>query len=201
MNVNTLLITNVLLLLVNVLTVVGNIYLPRFLEQPELQAVSVNAFVDENEIPLPNSVSRVVSAVLDIRRDGDEFYANRRCFDAIKAHSFVPSDCVSQLKSTLTTIVQNSNAEFAAKISALSGIEEFDEEKLVGALTLSSPLGYVSNFYNDVFFNLLAAENIAKDEIAGPMREALVSAAKGLVEREFRYIETLDQALVILRNV
>lgn len=200
MNVQILLFTNVALLVVNVLTVMGNIYLPRLLERPNLEIVAVNALVDEDEIEFPNSVSRVLTAVLEIRRDGDNFYANRSCYTALEEHSFVPRACVSPLSETLKEILSNSQAERATKIAALSEIDDFDEEKLVAALELSAPLGYVSTFYNDVLLNILAAENIAKDEIAAPMRDALVVAAIGLVEREFRYIETVEQAIEIMED-
>lgn len=89
-------------------------------------------------------------------------------------------------------------AQKSAKIDALQNIDDYDERELVGVLESSRPLGYISTFYNDVFFNLLAAENIAKEEIAGPMRKSLVDAAIGLVEREFTYIHSLQNALKIL---
>lgn len=71
MNFNILLITNVLLLVVNLLTVVGNIFLPRFLENPSVDIVSVTPFVDETEIVMSKSVAQVVSAVIEVRDDGD----------------------------------------------------------------------------------------------------------------------------------
>lgn len=200
MQFNALLITNVFLLLVNIVTVFANIYLPRFTDKPSVDIVSVEAIVDETEIYLPNSVSSVISVIIDILPAGDNFKSNLKCFEALEDQSLVPLSCQMQLRETAEKILEESISDREQKIAALEKIEDYDEAELVEILTSPGKLGFVSTFYTNIFFNFVAVENIAKNEIAPDMRAALVRAAVGLVNQQYSYIPAFETALQLIAD-
>lgn len=200
MQVNTLLLTNILLLAVNIVTVFANIYLPRFTEQPRVEIVSLDALIDETEVILPNSVSSVVSTMLEILPDGDEFKANTKCFEALDTYSLVPASCIDSFERTAEIILRNAILERNDKIEALESITDFDEEELVSILTAPDSMGFVSTYYTNIFFNFLAVENIAKNELAADMRAALVRAAVGLVNQQYAFTPAFENALRLIEE-
>lgn len=186
-------------LALNFILVFANIIFPRYVDTPNIEIASVEVIVDEDEIRVPPSLAYVSTEVFQLYDEGDEIVSNKRCFNALEKKRIIPSSCVDVVVEAIDILTSFAEKERDRKLIALGAIDTYSKEELVEALTSSSFISYRSFLYNEIFFNFLAVDEIAKDEIAPSIKNALLSAAVGLVKREFGYVVHLEtlKALIL----
>jgi len=184
---------HLIFLVLNFVIVLANIVFPRYIDTPNIEIASVEVIVDEDEVKVHPSSAFIASEVFQIYEAGDTIVANKHCFNALMREHIIPSSCNDKIVKAIDAVISYATEERDRKLSALNSIDTYSKEKLVSVLSSSTIVSYRSAIYNDIFFNLLAVDEFAKDELAPSIKNALLSAARGLVKREFIFLNALKE--------
>lgn len=184
---------HLIFLVLNFIIVLANIVFPRYIDTPRIEIASVEVIVDEDEVKVHPSSALIASEVFQIYEAGDAIVANKHCFNALRDENIIPSSCNDKIVKAIDAVIAFATKERESKLSALSAISTYSKEQLVSILSFSGVISYRSAVYNDIFFNFLAVDEFAKDELAPSIKNALLSAAKGLVKREFEFLDSLKK--------
>ena len=183
---------HILFLTLNSVIVAANIIFPRFIDKPEISIISADGLTDESETKLSNTLSFVVGEVIENTEQGDSFYADKRCFYALREKQLVPNSCRKLAIATADKIIDAAKSERLRKLNAIDNIETYNREELLKALESDNPYYYRSALYTEIFFNFLAVDTFASPEISNQIKESLLVAASGLVNKEYSYVETFE---------